>query len=791
MTNRIQGLGLLATLLVASFIFPQYSQAQTKPEIGQAVKVNIEKEWRDAKIIDTNKKKYLVETTGEEPARFVLDRFSIRLLYETEALDFSRTWVSSNGTYKVIAALKTFDGTTVTLIKTDNSTIEVALDKFSAKDISYVKNLKRKKDAAIASGSVPGSFPKLPEMITMETRDDLTTLENIRKRLRTDKGFPPNSQPLEMRDTSIDPFLPAGFAIPKSNELQKICGVFPIGGPEKIVLLATTVDNRPDAAQFPAQLFWISLLPGAEKLISTVNIPPNSYPIDYDPVSQRLLTLRCKNEKLKIEHSSLALWKLNIGEPLATPVVHWKNDITSPPRSVQTLLGQRPIFAKIVDANTVVIREETEYGGIHSTSRFRAWDLTRNRIAYDIPLSPGGLAIAELSADRRYLSIPEVGQIRVFDAKTGEKLLGLGFEEKTLVSQFTGALKTQEKIRDEYEAMLFRMTDDIEKQKILDEYMTRIAPKLNDNWVRYTSDTCVSTSIDPRGTKLAAINTRKTLFVWDLSNGQTDPTEFKTIEVSSGAIQWIGTDHLLITTREKTYLYSFRLGATIWTFERARAPNYLFPGGEAFDSYTVKHTGATCIYTTKNDKVMAVGVVPFPGEGIYELAETYQRPDILDLQPGTNVAIELINIDDSQRVKSILSEKIKAKGWILDPNAEVKITATLDVEEKKREYTDPLSGDTISISWKYPTAQLTIQRGEGYKNQLFYAYSGLTIVPTMSPEQAQLYEAPRIDFLENVEFDEIVDKKYANGFGSSSFGPTGLKVLNSIRPLSSTVTEDN
>ena len=789
MKNIVSGLGIQTIIFVVTLFVSQSLPAQTKPEIGQAVKANIEKEWRDAKIIDTNKKKYLVETTGGEPARFVLDRFSIRLLYETEALDFSRTWVSSNGTYKVIAALKTFDGTTVTLIKADNTTIEVALDKFSAKDISYVKNLKRKNNAAIASGSVPGSFPKLPEMITMETGDNLTTLENIRERLKTDKGFAPNSQPLEMRDTSLDPFLPAGFAIPKSNELQKICGVFPIGGPEKIVLLATTVENRPDAAQFPAQLFWISLLPGAEKLISTVNIPPNSYPIDYDPVSQRLLTLLCKNEKLEIEHSSLALWKLNIGEPLATPVVHWKNDITKPPKSVQTLLEQRPIFAKIVDANTVVIREETEYGGLYSTSRFRAWDLTRNRIAYDIPLSPSGSAIAELSADRRYLSIPEVGQIRVFDAKTGEKLLGLGFEEKTLVSQFTGGLKTQEKIRDEYEAKLFRITDDIEKQKILDEYMTRIAPKVS-NWVSYTSE-CVSTSIDPRGTKLAAINTRNTLFVWDLSKGQTDPTEFKTIEASSAPLQWIGTDHLLITTREKTYLYSFRLGATIWTFERARAPNYLFPGGEEFDSYTMKYTGANCIYTTKNDKVMAVGVVPFPGEGIYELAETYQRPDILDLQPGTNVAIELINIDDSQRVKSILSEKIKTKGWILDPNAEVKITATFDVNEEKRERTDPLSGDTISISWKYPTAELTIQRGEGYKNQLFHTYSGRTIVPTMSPEQAQLYEAPRIDFLENVEFDEIVDKKYANGFGSSSFGPTGLKVLNSIKPLSSTVTEDN
>ena len=52
------------------------------------------------------------------------------------------------------------------------------------------------------------------------------------------------------------------------------------------------------------------------------------------------------------------------------------------------------------------------------------------------------------------------------------------------------------------------MTDDIEKQKILDEYMTRIAPK-SDNWVSYTSE-CVSTSIDPSGTKLAAINTQKT-----------------------------------------------------------------------------------------------------------------------------------------------------------------------------------------------------------------------------------------------------------------------------------------
>ena len=505
MTNRIQRLGLLATFFVASFIFPQYSQAQTKPEIGQAVKVNIEQEWRDAKIIDTNKKQYLVETTDGEPARFVLDRFRIRLLYEIEALDFSRTWVSSNGNYRVVAALKNFDGTTVTLIKTDNTTIEVALDKFCAKDITYVKNLKQKNDSAIAAGSVPGSFPKLPEMITMETGNNLTTLENIPEKLKTDKGAAPNSESLEMRDSSIDQFLPAGFAIPKSNELQKICGVFPIGGPEKIVLLATTVENKPDAAQFPAQLFWISLLPGAEKLIGTVNVTPNSYPIDYDPISQRLLTIRCKNEKLGIEYSSLAFWKLNIGEPLATPIVHWKYDFTKPPQSVRFLLDQRPIFAKIVDANTVVIKDETEYGRFYNSERFRAWDLTTNRIAYDIPLSPTGLAKAELSADRQYLLIPERGQIRVFDAKTGEKLLGLAFEEKTLVSEFTGGLKTPEKIRDEREAMLFRMTDELEKQKILDEYMTKLAPKVS-NWVSSTTSNCLSTSIDPSGTKLAAIN---------------------------------------------------------------------------------------------------------------------------------------------------------------------------------------------------------------------------------------------------------------------------------------------
>ncbi len=789
MEIKIRDLGILTIIFVVTHFVAQPSQAQTKPEIGQAVKVNVEKNWRDAKIIDTNKNKYLVETTDEEPARFVLDRFSIRLLYETEALDFSRTWMSSNGTYKVVAALKDFDGTTVTLIKADNSRIEVLLNKFSPKDISYVKNLKRKNEGAVASGSVPDSFPKLPEMITMEAEGIPITSQNIREKIKTDKGVAPNSQPLKMRDTLIGQFSPAGFAVPKSNELQKICGVFPIGGPEKIVLLATTVENEIDAAQFPAQLFWISLLPGAEKLISTVNIPPNSYPIDYDPASQRLLTFRAKNEKLGIEHSSLAFWKLNIGEPLATPVVHWKYDIPRPPRSVEILLDDRTIFAKIIDANTVVTKEETEYGGLRSTSRFRAWDLTRNRITYDIPLSPPAGANAELSADRRYLSIPEHGQIRVFDPKTGEKLMGLAFEEKTLVCQFTGGLKTKEKIRDEYEAMLFRMTDDSEKQKILDEYMVKIAPKIP-NWVSSLSN-CQSTSIDPSGTKLAAINIQKTLFVWDLSKGQTTPTEFKTNEASSPALHWIGTDHLLITTREKTYLYSLRLGATIWTFERAQAPNYNFPGGEEFDSYTIKYTGTNCIYTTKNDKVMAVGVVPFPGEGIFELADSYQRANILDLHPGTNVAIDLINIDDSQRVRSILNEKIEKQQWIVNPNAEVKIIATFGSKEETRTLIDPVSGDKISHTWNYPTAELIIEKGEGIRNQLFYKYSGRTIVPVMSPEQAQLYQAPRIDFIDNIEFDEIVDEKYANGFGSSSFGPTGLKVLNSIKPLSSTVTEEN
>ena len=159
----------------------------------------------------------------------------------------------------------------------------------------------------------------------------------------------------------------------------------------------------------------------------------------------------------------LSEWGIIIAIGLILYIGGWHTEVIGFAQRI--LLNTHIIQPKIVDANTVVIREETEYGGLYSTSRFRAWDLTRNRIAYDIPLSPSGSAIAELSADRRYLSIPEVGQIRVFDAKTGEKLLGLGFEEKTLVSQFTGGLKTQEKIRDEYEAKLFRMTDDIEKQK--------------------------------------------------------------------------------------------------------------------------------------------------------------------------------------------------------------------------------------------------------------------------------------------------------------------------------------
>ncbi|MCU0721316.1 MAG: SHD1 domain-containing protein, partial [Pirellula sp.] len=154
---------LVAILFICFNVLHGSIFAQSKLEEGESVKVMFLNSWFDGVVLGREKNRYGVEFEfANTTKREMFDRSMIRKKCEIDAIDLARTWESSNGKFKIEAALKSISGEKALLVKTDESEIEVPITGLSDKDQAYLKKFKKQFDEATQKGVVPATVPKLP-----------------------------------------------------------------------------------------------------------------------------------------------------------------------------------------------------------------------------------------------------------------------------------------------------------------------------------------------------------------------------------------------------------------------------------------------------------------------------------------------------------------------------------------------------------------------------------------------------------------------------------------------------
>lgn len=367
-------------------------QAQIKPTEGDQVKVYAVGEWRDGVILGQQGERYGVQYEFVSVQQEMFDRKAIRLLCETEALDFARTWASESGAFKVDAALRAIDGDKVVLVKLDLNEVTVPLASLSKKDVAYVGKLKKFREAAVARGELPAETPRLPDVETFDNGFGETAMVMFGEGKVAPLGTPP---------AYFSSFSQSGTGFSFTRKRQELVAIIPVGGPDQLVLVSVREDNFfNDGVKFPSQLYWASLK--QKKIIGTVFVTSEDYVLDYDPRSKIMVSYSQGERHGFNDGGVMTAWRLNPGDSKAEPIVRWNAS-----------LGWRlwSYYAKVINERVILAKTDRHV--------YTAWDIVDKKALYSIKARSFFDAQAVLTKDRQHFLIPEDGFVTVIKADTG------------------------------------------------------------------------------------------------------------------------------------------------------------------------------------------------------------------------------------------------------------------------------------------------------------------------------------------------------------------------------------
>lgn len=406
--HSMQGLSLLIACGVLVSGASSKAYAQAKVEVDEEVKVLFLGDWRDGIVLARKGREAEVQFPFAGSLKTdVFDRNDIRKMNEVEALDFSRTWRSTNGTFSVDAALKTIGADEVTLIKEDLTEITVPLDKLGAADNQYVEKLRKANKQMVAAGIVPMPTPDLPEIADYgQGVAGWFSGTGAGSRAVASLGAIP----------SFLRFSEKGIGFRMFRPQQELVAIIPVGGPDELVLVTTRDSNWPPGDRlFQSQCYWLSMK--TQKLLGSVAVAPEHYPIDYDPRTKLLLT-KYDKETFGQEPATYTVWKLEPGKEQAEPIARWL---------VQDGTFLRAKFGKIVNDHVVVAMTDKH--------TYTAWDFDKGECLYTLKSESFFDVPAIMTNDRQTLILPEDRQVSLIDAATGDVKFNLPGQG----ASFTGA----------------------------------------------------------------------------------------------------------------------------------------------------------------------------------------------------------------------------------------------------------------------------------------------------------------------------------------------------------------
>ncbi|MEM7786063.1 MAG: hypothetical protein AAF623_22135, partial [Planctomycetota bacterium] len=378
-------------------------------------------------------------------------------------------------------------------------------------------------------------------------------------------------------------------------------------------------------------------------------------------------------------------------------------------------------FAKIVDKNIVVSKTDRHIYEAFDTEKMERVYTYSSECFFDVP--------ATLSADRSSIIFPEDNQITILDAATGEPKM--------------------------------RMLTDNER--------------------------VTGASINSSGEKLAAIS-RENILVWDLKQGEVEPTVYPAPLIGSpfkSRLEWVDDDHLLAQGLNNRVLYRLSLGLPIWSYQMD-----VGDGFQNKDPLKNRMVLDKFFYFAEPggpfSPALAVGCVQFPGPMVNDITDEVDRSSLYILSKGVPVSIELKNVAKEDQVKSWLIGKIEGNGWVYDPDAEIKFEATMGIGSSQSVVYRQMfgKGKTEVVNFRPNFSNLKLIQGERI---LWQSGTSTGAPPIVRGERAQTavdrMQRPNSKFFYNVRVpQEIIDPKFARGFGVSKLGLRGIEVVSTSPP---------
>lgn len=694
---RVSSAALVSVAFVFLLFSPTYGQVM--PEVDEEIMVYYAGKWKDGVVLEVDKKKVRASYTFISEKEGVFDRAKIRRMHEVDAIDFDRRWSSADGSFRVVAALKSYDDEKVRLIKFDLNEIEVPLARLSRNDRVYVKKVKRNIKTAVKTGNRPAKTPDLPSIENFSGSDgaitSFTTFAATGEAVPTTLGATPDF---------LKTFTQQGVGFNMSRASQDLVAVIPVGGPEQLVLMTFSDEGGSTReTQFPSVLYWVSM--SEKKVVGTVNITHQALPFDYDPKTKRLVTFSRERKYGTDEPPHYTVWELAPKATQAKPIVRWQSELS----------WAKAPYAKVINDRVVLVRE--------AKKNYQAFDIEQKKSLYKFEQDSFFSAAVALTKDRKHLVIPEDGQIKILNTETG----GIDFTLDGKGTSFSGA------------------------------------------------------NVNADGTKLAAISS-SSIYVWDLNNPQAPPEVFPAPLIGSpfrSRLEWLGDDSIVVDGRRAKTLYRFSDRLPIWSYKMTREAN---DNDDPFKSMVID--GKLFYVAQPDSKSTAVGVVNLPGPRVDEITGQIDRDSLMLMKPGVRVAIDTSKISEPQ-VKGWLSEKLKANQWVEDPEAEIVLSAEMG-RGKSTSITYRKFGERSTTTVNYTPYFATLKLSKG---DTVLWNGGSTSTPphliTDGSIQKQVNDrmVPQTSFFERVKIDpKIIDPKYSRGFGVSSLGLSGIKVVSTTPP---------
>lgn len=301
-----------------------------------------------------------------------------------------------------------------------------------------------------------------------------------------------------------------------------------------------------------------------------------------------------------------------------------------------------------------------------------------------------------------------------------------------------------------------------------------------------SNEVVASVSFSSDGSRLAVLGS--TLISVFESNALESPKETHQAEAIgtpfTAEMSWVGNNRVLVKTaqNQKDVLFGFPERMAIWNYEfdhNAISANMFGSNRtrEVCDSFLVYAASGD----GPGDGKLAVGAVKLPGPKVDDATKNINPEDYMVLKPGSKVRLDVQAGEFNARVTDALKKKVQANKWVVEPNSDIVLTATMTRGKTQTVayQTGGRNGEvvTATVTPYISSAQLLVGKEVAWQSGTSSGSpSTVLLLPGQSVQgQVDSWQVPNPAFFENVTIpDRIMDPAYKLGMGTTAVTNRGL-----------------